>query len=234
MSFDSVFNGDPTQLGVVASGKASNGIDVATGQVYYKDDAVGGWQKIAGGSGGSTSDDVTNESTVPGATVTDALNSLGGGGTGVVHSSQVILTAAEMNALGETPQTLVPSPGVGKVNVPMMFTWEYDFSGAAFDISQSPALIICYALDDGQEQLDSITATNETWPAGFLNQTQSLFVFDPPVNAASGTGGGPILALGICGDSAIELVNGNGPGSDLLEGGTSTVKITTYYITLTL
>ena len=79
MSFDSVFHGAPTSNNgqAVPSGIASLGIDVVSGQLYFRTPAVAGWQPTAGGSGGaSTSDDVTNESSVSGATVTDALNQL--------------------------------------------------------------------------------------------------------------------------------------------------------------
>jgi hypothetical protein len=81
MSLDAVFNGNPTTPNVNASGDASLGIDVSTGQLYFRSPLtpVAGWQPVAGGSGGSvTSDTVTNESGVSGSTVTAALNTLGG------------------------------------------------------------------------------------------------------------------------------------------------------------
>jgi hypothetical protein len=75
MGFDSVFNGDPTTPNVTSSGNATLGIDLASGQLYYKDSASAGWSQIGGGGGG-TSSDITNESNVEGDTVTDALDTL--------------------------------------------------------------------------------------------------------------------------------------------------------------
>jgi hypothetical protein len=66
MAFDSVFNGDPTTPNVSASGEAAFGIDLATGQLYYRnpqDQNVAGWQECAGSGGGGASVKV-NGSTV--------------------------------------------------------------------------------------------------------------------------------------------------------------------------
>lgn len=54
MSFDSVFHGAPSSAGgqSVSSGRTSLGIDVVTGQVYYRNPETGAWTAIAGGSGG--------------------------------------------------------------------------------------------------------------------------------------------------------------------------------------
>jgi hypothetical protein len=103
MSFDSVFNGDPRTAGVSSSGKAQNGIDIASGQVYFKDDSVAGWQPT--GSGSVTSDQVVNESGVTGATVTAALDNLF---TGVVQTASRLLTSAEIKSLSSSPVQIVP------------------------------------------------------------------------------------------------------------------------------
>lgn len=55
MGFDSIFNGDPTTPDVTSSGKATFGIDLSSGQLYFKDDASAGWQPVAGGTSGVTS-----------------------------------------------------------------------------------------------------------------------------------------------------------------------------------
>jgi hypothetical protein len=54
MSFDSVFHGAPSSAGgqSVSSGRTSLGIDVVTGQVYYRNPEKGAWTAIAGGGGG--------------------------------------------------------------------------------------------------------------------------------------------------------------------------------------
>ena len=76
MALDAIFNGPPTDLTPNSgSGVASLGLDVTAGQLYFRT-PQSGWQETAGGSGGSTSDDITNESGLAGATVTDALNTL--------------------------------------------------------------------------------------------------------------------------------------------------------------
>jgi hypothetical protein len=77
MALDAIFNGPPTDLTPNSgSGVASLGLDVTAGQLYFRTPNTG-WQETAGGSGGgSTSDDITNESGLAGATVTDALNTL--------------------------------------------------------------------------------------------------------------------------------------------------------------
>ena len=53
--FDSVFHGPPSSAGgqSISSGRASLGIDVTAGQVYYRTPETGAWEAIAGGSGGS-------------------------------------------------------------------------------------------------------------------------------------------------------------------------------------
>jgi hypothetical protein len=83
MSFDSIFHGAPSSNGgqSVSGGAASLGIDVATGQIYFRTPSSGIWKPIpGGGSGGTvTSDQVTNESTVSGSTVTQALDVLENG-----------------------------------------------------------------------------------------------------------------------------------------------------------
>ena len=55
MSFDSIFHGAPSSVGgqSVSSGRCSLGIDVVSGQVYYRNPETGAWEPIAGGGGGS-------------------------------------------------------------------------------------------------------------------------------------------------------------------------------------
>jgi hypothetical protein len=80
MSFDSIFNGDPRTDGVAASGKATNGIDISSGQVYFKDDATGGWQPTAGGSGGVSSIIAGSGISVNQSTGDVTVSATGGGG----------------------------------------------------------------------------------------------------------------------------------------------------------
>jgi hypothetical protein len=51
--FDSVFHGIPSSAGgqSVSSGRASLGIDVAAGQIYYRHPETAAWIAISGGSG---------------------------------------------------------------------------------------------------------------------------------------------------------------------------------------
>ena len=115
MSFDSVFNGDPTTPGVSASGKASLGVNLATGQLYVKDDSVAGWQKNAGGIGevasvngktGTvelTSTDIPNESTVSGSTVTDVLDTLEASSLPLIGAPAMLpLSTTAFNAYGDS------------------------------------------------------------------------------------------------------------------------------------
>lgn len=72
MSFDSVFNGDPTTPNVSASGEAAFGIDLATGQLYYRnpqDSTVAGWQECAAPS--ATTSPIKPVSTTYSATNSD-------------------------------------------------------------------------------------------------------------------------------------------------------------------
>lgn len=57
MSFDSIFRGDPRNTNVNASGTAENGIDIISGQTYYKAPGAPrpGWIPTAGSGGGGTS-----------------------------------------------------------------------------------------------------------------------------------------------------------------------------------
>lgn len=50
--FDSVFHGPPSSAGgqSISSGRASLGIDVTAGQVYYRTPETGAWEAIAGSS----------------------------------------------------------------------------------------------------------------------------------------------------------------------------------------
>lgn len=110
MGFDSVFNGDPTTPNVTSSGNASFGIDLSTGQLYFRDTVSAGWHKVAGGSGGGTSNDITNESAVLGTTVTDALNTLNSN----AGSKTLVVTipSAQVLTLNSAPVVLVPgTPG---------------------------------------------------------------------------------------------------------------------------
>lgn len=117
MSFDSVFNGDPNTPNVTSSGKATFGIDIATGQLYFKDDAVAGWQETAGGSGGSvTSDDVANESGVSGATVTDALDALNQSQTPSALFESFVIDSNSNPIIAGMPLGFGPNGGVCNLN----------------------------------------------------------------------------------------------------------------------
>ena len=116
MAFDSVFNGDPTTPNVSASGEAAFGIDLATGQLYYRnpqDQNVSGWQPCAGGGGGSTSDDITNESGLTGATVTDALNTFAPSATSI----QIIDSAGDTLSMGGGDGINLSVPGSGGIGM---------------------------------------------------------------------------------------------------------------------
>jgi hypothetical protein len=56
MSFDSVFHGAPTSVGgqSISSGRASLGIDAASGILYFRTPENAGWQECAGSSSGSS------------------------------------------------------------------------------------------------------------------------------------------------------------------------------------
>jgi hypothetical protein len=66
MSFDSVFHGNPSSTGgqSVSSGRASLGIDVTAGVIYFRTPENGGWIPIVGGSGGSGSGVPNNPASV--------------------------------------------------------------------------------------------------------------------------------------------------------------------------
>lgn len=115
MSFDSIFNGDPTTPNVVSSGKASFGIDLNSGQLYFKDDAVAGWQKVVGGEA-VTSDDVANESAVSGSTVTDALNTLNSGTSGATLIQSFVIDENSNPIIAGQPLGFGPNGGVCNLN----------------------------------------------------------------------------------------------------------------------
>lgn len=112
MAFDSVFNGDPRTAGVSSSGKATNGIDVSSGQVYFKDDAVGGWQPTAGGNGGS----------LPVSTVT------------------VVLTASQINQLVGTPIQVLPALPSNEIYLVLSGTLQYNYAGQVFGNANAAVL----------------------------------------------------------------------------------------------
>lgn len=81
MGFDSIFNGDPTTPNVTSSGKAAFGIDLSSGQLYFRDDASAGWQPVAGGtSGGVTSIIAGSGISVDQSTGDVTISASGGGG----------------------------------------------------------------------------------------------------------------------------------------------------------
>lgn len=218
MAFDSVFNGDPRTAGVSSSGKATNGIDISSGKVYFKDDAVGGWQPTAGG-GPVTSDTVTNESGVSGATVTDALNALNTGGSNPIKTVTVTLTAADVIAVAAgTPFLIQAAPGdptLGYIAQTAVFA--YDYNGEAFS-SDSNQLDIGYGTGGVVQSGHTVGFTFNT--DGFLSLTQSSF------QQAFGLSQNFVNSWVVNQD--LYFVSNSGSG---LTGGTgATLKITVTYI----
>ena len=94
MSFDSVFNGDPTTLRVSASGDAAFGINLASGQLYFRSPLSNkaGWQTCGGTSSGTLS------ATIP------------------LSTSQISGLAASS---GHVPVQIVAAPGAGLAILPL-------------------------------------------------------------------------------------------------------------------
>lgn len=217
MAFDSVFNGDPTTPNVTSSGKATFGIDLASGQLYFKDDSVAGWQKTAGGS--ATSDQIANESVVSGATVTDALNALNTGGSNPIKTVTVTLTAAEVIAVAAgTPFLIQAAPGdptLGYIVQTAVFA--YDYNGEAFS-SDMNQLDIGYGAGGVVQSGHTVGFAFNT--DGFLSLTQSNF------QQAFGLSQNFINSWVVNQD--LYFVSNSGSG---LTGGTgATLKITVTYI----
>lgn len=211
MSFDSVFNGDPTTPGVSASGKASLGVNLATGQLYVKDDSVAGWQKNAGS--GSTSDNITNESTVTGTTVTDALNTLN---SGVVLKTLISnISSSQLNNILSNPVQLLTGV-TGKYFSPQTAIMEYTFVATPYTVSGGGALNIGSGGNNGAVAF-----------AGFIDQSVDMVV---DLTGQFTSGSNPQTTLSVA-DQPITLF-ANGEVS--VSGGGGTLKITLQYIEYTL
>ena len=111
MAIDSIFNGNPTTRGVSASGKATLGIDISTGKLYFRDDAVGGWQETVGSSGSSP-----------------------------YKSASVTLSAAQIIALGSTPVQIVAGVAGVYLSIQQAII-EYIFGGTPFTTASGAILI---------------------------------------------------------------------------------------------
>jgi hypothetical protein len=166
MSFDAVFNGDPTTPNVSASGEAAFGIDLATGQLYYRnpqDQHVAGWQVAGGGS--VTSDQVANESTVSGSSVTAALNTLSGS-AGIVQRARVSFTAAQVKSLSaSTTLPVIVAPGAGKFISVLAATLVYNFVTPAYTVPADTQWQLTYGAAG--------SAFNQILIQGFLDQSSS-------------------------------------------------------------
>ncbi len=83
MSFDSVFNGDPTTPNVSASGDASLGIDLNSGQLYFRSPLGpnAGWQPTVDGGGGGVTSIIAGSGISVDQPTGDVTISADGGGT---------------------------------------------------------------------------------------------------------------------------------------------------------
>jgi hypothetical protein len=113
MGFDSVFNGDPTTPNVTASGNATIGIDVSTGNLYYKDAATAGW--------------------VPTASEGTGLPRLS------LKAFDVTVSSAQLLSLSSDPVLLVP--GIpGHVFLPVLSVLKYKFVTTPYTLSPTFAI----------------------------------------------------------------------------------------------
>lgn len=219
MAFDSVFNGDPTTPNVSASGDAAFGIDLNSGKLYFRSPlgTLAGWQLCAGSTGSVTSDQVTNESAVSGATVTAALNTLNAG-SGVLKTLTVTLTAAQLNAIIATP-IIILSGVPGKYLGPVNGMAEYHFVTTPYTLSGGGTLLIGAAGGVGGAYM-SIPF------AGMLDQTADT-MYDASGQAFAS---GPAPSAAVSGAALQVLAN----GEVTCTGGDGTLTITVNYIEYTL
>jgi hypothetical protein len=108
--FDSVFHGSPTSVGgqSISSGRASLGLDAASGTLYFRTPENGGWQPCSGTS------------------------------SGTIQVARVVLTAAQVvAAYGAAPTpnfpVIIPAPGAGKLLNPINIFLEWK-SGVAMSV----------------------------------------------------------------------------------------------------
>lgn len=157
MAFDSVFNGDPTTPNVSASGEAAFGIDLATGQLYYRnpqDQSVAGWQECAGSGGGApiNSPNFTGIPTAPTAAAStdttqiattemvQAAIAAAPPPSGVLSKATGTITSAQILAFGATPVTIVADPGAGKYIQPWFFTMEFIPNTTPYSIGEGQSI----------------------------------------------------------------------------------------------
>jgi hypothetical protein len=117
MSFDSVFNGDPTTPNVSASGDASFGIDLNSGQLYFRSPLgpIPGWQPIAGGGGGVTSIIAGSGISVDQSTGDVTVSAIGGGGSVSSVFSRSGDVVAEADDYSAVPNLHLGDGGNGEV-----------------------------------------------------------------------------------------------------------------------
>ena len=115
--FDSVFHGAPSSVGgqSISSGRASLGVDVNSGNLYFRTPENGGWQAVAAGSGtpsGANSDIQFNNNGAfggsPNLTWASATSKLGISGTGLSGASAGLLIA---DTSGNPIAAIIPGPG---------------------------------------------------------------------------------------------------------------------------
>ena len=230
MAVDSVFNGDPTTPNVSASGEAAFGIDLATGQLYYRnpqDQSVAGWRECAGSSGGApinspaftgiptapTAAASTDTTQIATTAMVQAAIAAAPPPSGVLSKTVTTLTAAQVLALNTVPVILVPAPGAGKYIQPVTVLLEYKHvttpyhivgSDAGANIS-NPANQVPWFFDP------------TAW-TGVIDQAASQL--SPAVNASSGAA----LALSDVVNQPLQVVSNN-----LLTTGDGTLTYTVYY-----
>jgi hypothetical protein len=223
MALDAVFNGNPTTPNVFSSGDASLGIDVNSGQLYFRSPLtpVAGWQPVAG-SGGGTSDDVTNESAVSGATVTDALNTLNSGGSGLMKSATVTLSAAQVIAIAGGAQVqIVPPQGAGTLINVLQSVYVWTYAGTPF--ANTSGLTFDLGFDQtGLSEMGQFFALT-----GSLDQTNSTFASIAPagLEGTNQTGNANLPLF---------IIPADGTTGALTGGDGSTLAVTAYYFVVTL
>ena len=141
MSFDSVFHGDPSSAGgqSVSSGRASLGIDVTAGVIYFRTPENGGWVAIAGGSGGSGSGVPNNPAAIVTKTgnyqpaITDGTILVNGTATITLVTSLPAGTTFRIKNIGTNTVTLASAGDIDGASTFPLNPYQYASIDVQFD-----------------------------------------------------------------------------------------------------
>ena len=188
MSFDSVFNGDPTTLGVYASGDAAFGINLASGQLYFRSPLSNkaGWKPCGGTSNGTLS-----------ATIS-------------LSASQISGLAASS---GHVPVRIVAAPGAGLAILPLYGFFIFAAGSSAWASGSQVDSLIGYdpatyaSTNNSLLGIDGDTCFGSTILSGAGNR---LVTMGGPADGVLGLSAMVNVPLNIIGGNGNWGVDGNG------------------------